>query len=66
MQSSKACAHCGKAMGTARWYVKPCAAEGKKHYKKLCDKCDCKLNRLVLEFFKFENVEERMREYKNE
>lgn len=53
------CARCGKP-STGQWDV--CANNN--HYLGACASCDLALNRMVLKFFKFTNIEGLLAYYK--
>ena len=55
------CARCGVPSGY-QWQV--CA--NKSMFLGVCSKCDIALNKKVLEFFRFNKVEEMIKRYSNE
>lgn len=57
------CSHCSKSNAGNRWQPTLCADGRKQRSKWLCDPCDHMLNRFVLEFFNYPNVDQKMAEY---
>jgi hypothetical protein len=53
------CKRCGKP-STQQWNI--CADDNQ--FRGVCDKCDIALNLLVLKFFKFPDVKQKINKYK--
>lgn len=59
------CVRCG-APSEHQWKVRSCAAGGPEEYRGLCTPCDLDLNRLVLEFFRVEDIDAVLAAYRRE
>lgn len=57
------CAHCQSSEADNSWLVKACAADKKRSYKFLCDSCDAGLNMLVMQFFKYDEPDKKLKFY---
>lgn len=57
------CSHCQVPKAKQSWTLQICADKRKKRVKYLCDKCDTKLNALVLKFFHDPQAKQKMKEY---
>ena len=57
------CAHCGEGYAERKWTLQACADGRKKRTKYLCDPCDIRLNKLVLNFFKDVKASEKSLAY---
>lgn len=61
-----ACSHCGDKLATYEWNIAICADGRRKRPRVLCCTCDAVLNRFVLDYFNFKNVDEVMKRYVGE
>lgn len=57
------CAHCGAPNAPNRWRPQLCADKRRKRSKWLCDPCDILLNRLVMQFFRDPQTEQKIAAY---
>jgi hypothetical protein len=55
------CAHCGEP-ASEQWSLRPCAI-GTTGWYPLCTDCDVELNRVVMEFLRLPDAEERLARY---
>jgi hypothetical protein len=58
------CAHCGTKPETVYvWTLQACAEKRRKRKPGLCLPCDIALNRLILEFIRAPNIDQKMADY---
>lgn len=57
------CAHCHETEAPYSWTLQACADGRKKRTKYLCEPCDIRLNKLVLNYFKDVKVSEKVLAY---
>ena len=57
------CAHCHEVEAPHSWTLQACADGRKKRTKYLCEPCDIRLNKLVLNYFKDVKASEKVLAY---